>query len=279
MTIRIVTDSTCDLPESIIQQYDISLIRIPVIIDSREYRDGVDITRAEFYERLPGLRPAPTTAAPGLGEFRRVYEDLASRGARQILSIHVSSTLSAVFNIASQAAREVTSAAVTVFDSMQLSLGVGFLALSAAQAAAQGLGLDAILALLRDQVQRTRIFAVLDTLEYLRRGGRVRSVVAALSNLLQIKPFIKMYNGVVTSERVRTYRAARERLIALLASHHPFERVGILHAHVAEKTRTLLADARALLPDTEIWVEELNPVVGAHLGPGAIGFATVSARI
>ena len=276
MTIRLVTDSTCDLPQSIVAEYGISVIPLIITADTSELRDGVDISRGEFYARLPDFRHSPKTAAPGPGHFRWVYEGLAAEGADEILSIHISHTLSATIDSARQAAAETTAASVTAFDSRQLSLGTGFEVLTAAEAAREGRTLPEILDLLDGQIRHTRVFAALDTLEYMRRGGRMNGAITAMGNLLQIKPILKMYDGDASAERARTRGGAMRRLRALVAEHAPYKRAAILHSGVAERAKEALHQLEDLLPTGEIWMEEINPVLGAHIGPGVIGFAGIS---
>jgi len=253
---------------------------IPILIHvgSQEYRDGIDLSRAQFYDRLPGLKPPPTTAAPGIQVFRQAYERLAAEGATEVLSIHISQKLSATTDVARQAAMETTTIPVTVFDSRQLSLGTGFQVHSAAQAVKQGRSMAATLGQLEAQVARTYVFAALDTLEYMRRGGRMNSAMAALGSLLQIKPVLKMHNGDPTAERVRTRAGAMRRLKELLAAHTPLEQVALLHSGAEARARELLEEVRGLLPPGQIWMHEINPVLGAHIGPGVIGFACISAQ-
>jgi DegV family protein with EDD domain len=276
MTIRIVTDSTCDLPQEIIRQYGIAVVPLYIHAGGRAYQDGVDLSRREFYERLPSFQPSPTTAVPSPDVFRQVYEHLAAEGASEVLSIHISVKLSAMVEIAREAAKETTSIPVTVFDSRQLSLGMGFEVLTAAQAAVEGRSMREILGMLEEQIARTHVFAALDTLEFLRRSGRMNFAVAALGTLLKIKPFLKMYDGNPTAERVRTRTGAMKRLIELLFKFGPFEKAAILHSAAAERARELLDEVRNLLPAGEVWMEEINPVIGAHIGPGVIGFACIS---
>ena len=278
MAIRIVADSTCDLPKELVEKYGISIIPMYINVGEKAYVDGIDLSRQEFYERLPEFKPTPTTAAPGPDAFRQVYERLASEGATEVLSIHISVKLSAVLNIATQAARETSVVPVTVFDSRQLSLGTGFQVLAAAQAAAEGRSMSAILALLEEQIGRTHVFAALDTLEFLRRSGRMSFALSFLGTLLRIKPFLKMYNGEPTAERIRTRHGAMKRLTELLVEAGPLEKVALLHSHAAERAQALLQQVRHLLPAGEIMVEEINPVLGAHIGPGVIGFACISRK-
>jgi len=278
MEIYIVTDSTCDLPQEIIHKNKISVIPLFIHMGSKDFRDGIDLTRHEFYERIPGFKHAPTTAAPGPDVFCQVYEKLAVAGATQILSIHISNRLSAIVDIARSAGKETTAAQVTVFDSRQLSLGTGFEVLTAAQAAAQGHSIDEILSILEEQIARTHVFAALDTLEYLKRSGRMNFAMSTLGNILHIKPLLKMYDGNPTSERVRTRKGAHKRLIELLDEYYPFEQVAVVHSHAFDRAQALLQEVRGILPSGDIWIEEINPVLGAHLGPGVLGFACISKK-
>jgi DegV family protein with EDD domain len=278
MTVRIVTDSTCDLPAELIRNYNVAVVPLYINFGKKEYRDGIDMTRAEFYKRLPDFKPAPTTAAPGPDVFRKIYERLAAEGATEILSIHVSEKLSATVTIAAQAAKETTAVPVTVFDSRQLSLGTGFEVLAAAQAAADGRSVQEILSMLEEQISRTYVFAALDTLEFLRRSGRMNFALSFLGTLLQIKPFMKMYDGKPTAERIRTRNGAVNRLIELLKEIGPSEKVALVHTNAEDRARALLHKVKDLLPDksTNIPIEEITPVIGAHVGTGVLGFVCIS---
>jgi DegV family protein with EDD domain len=276
LTTRIVTDSSCDLPQEIIQEHRITVIPLFINVGDQSYLDGVDLSHQEFYERLPGFRPAPKTAAPGPDVFRKTFEQLASEGATEILSIHVSAKLSAIVDIARTAAKETIRLPVTVFDSRQLSLGTGFQVLAAAEAADRGLSMSEILVLLEGQIRRTHVFAALDTMEYLKRSGRMNFAISALGTILQIKPLMKMYNGEPTAERVRTRKGAIKRLVELLEEYGPYEKAALLHSHALQRAEALLQEVRSLLPAGDIWVEEITPVLGAHIGPGVIGFACIS---
>jgi DegV family protein with EDD domain len=181
-------------------------------------------------------------------------------------------------DMAAQAAKETRAVPVTAFDSRQLSLGTGFQVLAAAQAAAEGHSMAEILAMLEEQITRTSVFAALDTLEFLRRSGRMNFALAFLGSLLHIKPFLKMYNGEPTAERIRTRGKAMIRLVELLKQAAPLEKVALLHSRAAERAKALLPQIQHLLPAGEILVEEINPVLGAHIGPGVVGFATISQK-
>jgi len=278
MTIRIVTDSTCDLPVELIEEHKITVIPLFINVGEQEFQDGIDLSRHEFYEQLPKFHPSPTTAAPGPDVFRKIYEHLAAEGATEILSIHISEKLSGTVDIARQASRETSVVPVTVFDSRQLSLGTGFEVITAAKASAKGKSMREIITLLDDQISRTHVFAALDTLEFLRRSGRMNAAISRLGELLQIKPLLKMYDGNPTAERVRTRKNAIKRVIELIKEAAPLEQVAILHSNASDRARTLLDEVRPLLPEGGVLFEEITPVLGAHIGPGVIGFACISQK-
>ena len=278
MSIRIVTDSTCDLPEATIKEYGIAVAPLYVNVGSQSYLDGVDLSREEFYERLPDYHPPPTTATPGPEKFRRIYEGLAADGATEILSIHISISLSAVVDAAHLGAQETRAVPVTVLDSRQLSMGTGFLVVAAAKAAAEGRSMAEIVALLEELTSRTHVFAALDTLEFLRRSGRMSGAVAGLGTLLQIKPLLKMHDGNPTAERVRTSSGAIKRLINLLSDLAPLEQVAIVHSYASDRGEHLRQLVQHLLPAGEVPSVNITPVIGAHIGPGAVGFACITAR-
>ncbi len=278
MAIRIVTDSTCDLPSELIEKHHITVIPMYIHVGEQSFRDGIELSRQEFYQRLPEFQPAPTTAAPGPEVFRQVYEQLAAEGATEILSIHVSVKLSAVCTIAARAAAETKVIPVTTFDSRQLSLGTGFQVLAAAQAAESGSSMSEILSMLENLIPRIRVFAALDSLEFLRRSGRMNFVISFLGTLLQVKPFMKMYNGEPSAERIRTRDRAVNRLIELLQEAGPLEKVALLHSNADARARALLAIVQPMLPDADVMIEEINPAIGSHIGPGVIGFAVISKK-
>ena len=279
MTVRIVTDSTCDLPAETIARYGICVVPLYINVGRQGFLDGIDITRQEFYTRLPSFSEHPTTAVPSPQKFHAMYDALADEGATEILSIHISVSLSAVVDMARVAAQETTTVPVTVFDSHQLSLGTGFMVEAAAKMAVEGSSVAEIHVELNAQIQRSHVFAALDTLEYLKRSGRMNKYMAGFATLLQIKPILTMYDGHPGTERVRTRDRAMKRLVEMLAAVGSLERIAIVHTHALPKhlaeLRTLAAH---LLPQGEILTEEITPVIGAHIGPGAMGFAVVGAR-
>ena len=276
MSIKIVTDSTCDLPSSVIEQYGIAVVPLYINVGKEGYLDGVDLSREAFYAQLPTYETHPTTPAAGSELFQQHYERAAEEGATEVLSIHIASSLSATLDVARLAAKQTTSVPVTVFDSKQLSLGTGFLVEQAAKAAAEGRSMGEIVTLLEEQISRTHVFAVLDTLEYLKRSGRMNGVMASFATWLKIKPILKMYQGDATSERVRTSKKAIKRLMTLLSDAAPLEKVALLHTNAPQKAAALRKQVQHLLPEEDIMSVNITPVIGAHIGPGAVGFACVS---
>jgi DegV family protein with EDD domain len=276
MTIKIVTDSACDLPQNIIQQFDIRVVPLFINIGNVSYQDGVDLSREEFYQQLPSYTPAPKTAAPGPGQFQKVYDELADQGATAIISIHISQSLSNTVEAARLGAKDFHRVPVTVLDSRQLSLGAGLLVVTAAKAAAEDKTVEEIIAILDEKTKRTYTIAALDTLEYLRRGGRMSLAVASLGTLLRIKPLLKMNDGVADAERVRTTRRAIERLMELTRECMPLEEVYLVHTSAPDKLEILREAAQDIFPSTPpLLAVPVTPVLGAHLGPGAYGFSFV----
>jgi DegV family protein with EDD domain len=274
--IHIVTDSTCDLPQETVTRYKITVVPLYINQGDRAFLDGINLSREEFYRQLPGYKMPPTTATPGSEAFRQVYQRLAEQGAEAILSIHISETLSATVNAARSAAAQFTDIPVVVLDSSQLSLGTGFIVEKAAELAEAGHKMDQILLALQDVMKRTYVFASLKTMEYLRRSGRMNSTVARLGGLLQIKPLLYMNQGKPVAHRVRTQKRATERLLEWLNERAPFEKLAVVHAGIPEEAEAMRAQVAQFYPQGEIPVVQITPVLGAHLGVGALGFACVS---
>jgi DegV family protein with EDD domain len=278
LPVRIVTDSTCDLPAETIARYGICVVPLFINVGEQGFLDGIDLTREEFYKKLPTFPVHPTTAVPSPLKFHALYDSLVDEGATDVLSIHISVSLSAVVNVARIAAQETTTVPVTVFDSQQLSLGTGFLVETAAKMAAAGCSVTEILAALNDQIKRSHVFAALDTLEFLKRSGRMNKYLAGIGTLLQLKPILTMYNGKPGTERVRTRERATQRLLEMLRGIGPLERLAIVHTHAPERVAELSSLSAHLLPSDDILVADITPVIGSHIGPGAFGFAVVGAQ-
>lgn len=276
MKVRIVTDSTCDLPEEVVSQYAISVIPLAINVGAKSFLDGVDLSRSEFYAKLPSFKPHPKTAAPSPIVFTQVFEHLAHEGAQAILSIHLSETLSSTINSARIAAEHFARIPVSVLDSSQLSLGLGFMVERAAQLAKSGSEVQVIVSALDNLMKRTYVFASLRTLEYLRRSGRLHSALAGFGEILQLKPLLHMHMGKAAAHRTRTQKRATARLLKWLAEYAPYEKLAILHAGAQAEAEALSQQALSFFPQGEVLIAQITPVLGAHLGIGALGFACIS---
>jgi DegV family protein with EDD domain len=275
MKIGIVTDSTSDLPAYLVEEHNIQVVPTILILDGKEYADGIGITREEFYNRLPSLRTSPTTAAPSIGDFTKPYETLLSQDCDHILSIHAASQLTTIINAARQAAQEFPNK-ITCVDSSSLSLGLGFQVLAAAESE---LDLQSALNAIESTRKRLQVSAALDTMEYLKRSGRVPGLAAALGGLLSIKPMIELMDGEVKAiGAVRTTKQADERILDFLLGLGDLERLAILHTNAEPRAKQLLTEimnrARSSIPRDILFVN-VTAVIGTHLGPNGLGFAAV----
>lgn len=275
MDIRIVTDSTCDLPHKLLDRHNITVLPLYINFENQGYLDGVEMSREEFYSRLPEEEVSPTTATPGINAILKTYQQLADEGADHIISIHIGQALSATVDVVRQAAEQAP-IPVEVIDSGQLSMGVGFLALHAAEAAAEGKGPEEILRELDDLASRTHVFAALDTLDYLRRSGRMNTIVAGIGSLLHVKPILIMHQGKPTSELVRTQQRALDKVVSKLKKLRPIQRLALVHSNAPQAAEELWEQAKDLIPEiTSPESVSVTPVLGSHIGPGAVGFALV----
>ena len=280
MPVRIVTDSTSDLPPALAEKHGITVIPAYINVGEESYLDGVDLTREAFYEQLPSYGVPPTTAAPAVGGFTETYERLAEEDATAIISIHLAANLSGMLNSARLGAQATDRVPVTLFDSQQLSMGLGLLTLSAARMAEEGRQVEEIVGELEARRPRTHLFAMLDTLEYLRRSGRVSWTEFGLGTLLRIKPLLHVYEGQIeVLERVRTHGRALRHLLEHVEALGPLEEIALLHTATPTGVQELREMAAYLFPgETAPIAVEVTPTIGAHVGPGGLGFACMAAE-
>jgi DegV family protein with EDD domain len=277
VTLRIVTDSTADLPLAVTRQFAITVVPVSVLFGDEELRDGIDITSEQFFRRLPRAPQLPTTSQPAPGMFREAYLQLIAEGATEILSIHVSGKLSGTIESARQAASAVRGAHIEILDSGFVSGGLGLAVLSAAAAAQSGRSLAGVVELVREQLTRTHLFFVLDTLEFLRRGGRIGRAAEMLGTLIRLKPILEVKNGeVLPAARARTRRRAVEELLDMVSALRPLEQSAVFHAAGPDDLEYVTARLQGFAPGARVLVGELGPAVGAHTGPGTIGVVVVT---
>jgi DegV family protein with EDD domain len=276
VTVHVVTDSSCDLPVDIADVLDISIVPLTIRFGDEEFIDREELSTAEFWTRCVNSDTLPETAAPAPGQFEQAYRAAAANGATSVLVISLSSALSATMQSAQLAARTVVDDPtidldVRVIDSRTLTMGLGTIVLACARAARDGAGIDEVEALARDLVERTRVFGALDTLENLKKGGRIGNAKALLATALSIKPIIEVTGGVVEQAgKQRTRSKALAHLVEKVRSYEGnIENLAVLHADCSDVDLFVeMLDA----PD-DIVVGEIGPVIGTHGGRGTIGVA------
>jgi DegV family protein with EDD domain len=277
--IRIVTDSTSDIPPETAARLGITVVPAYVQVGNASYRDepsSAGLSREAFYAQLPALPAVPTTSVPPVHEFATAYRRLAAE-TDEVIAVVVSSSLSSMINVARLGAQDVPQLNVHVVDSQQTTMGLGWMAIAAAEAARAGQSIKEILALLQDLKPRVRVYAMLDTLEYLRRSGRVSWARARVAQVLRIRPIIELFLGRVQDiGRTHARSQAIERLIELTHALSPLERLAILHTYAPELD--VLRRRLAHLSPINLITTVVTTVIGAHVGPRGLGVALVTAR-
>jgi DegV family protein with EDD domain len=272
--IGIVTDSTSDVPPDLAAEHNIYVVPAILVVNGRTLLDGSDISRDELYDQLPDMKVSPTTAAPSIAAFQQAYEELLKKGADQVISIHVSSTLSSMYNTALLAAKAV-GRQVHVIDSRQVTLGLGFQVLAAAQAATAGQTLADIQKILADLRQRIHLVAMLDTLEYAYRSGRISWARSNISSLLRIKPFVGVVDGnVIRMGEARTRQKGIDRLYKLLSNLGALEQLAVLHTN-AETDAIQVVDHFKSVVRNHPLIINVTSLIGVHVGPNGLGFVAV----
>ena len=272
MTVRIVTDSSCDLPQGMADALGIRIVPLSVRFGDTEYIDRTTITASEFWAKCAASPTLPETAAPSPGQFEETFRSLAADGATAIVVVSLSSSLSATMQSAELAARSVSPAIdVRVVDSRNASMGLGLIVLECAELAKTGASVDAVLAHAQSVIPRIRVFAALDTLDNLKKGGRIGGAKAMLATVMSIKPLISVTDGLVEEAgKQRTRSKALAHLIEILRSQEvPIERLSVLNAQCSDVDAfiTMVKDVY----NKEIIVGDIGAVIGTHAGQGTIG--------
>jgi len=272
--VAIFTDSASDLDPAEAAASGIHVVPLLVSFGNETFRAGVELSTPDFWKRMTAPdAPFPTTAASSPGEFKEAYEAAFSGGAEAIVSIHVAGTLSGTIKSAQIARDMLPDREIHVVDSLGASMGEGILCRMAVEMAAEDRPAEEIAETLQERAADITIYLTLDTLEYLRKGGRISGTQAAIGTLLSVKPIIMVRDGVVdTVDRVRTRGKARDRMVEL-AIERPIERLSILHT-MAPDVETFRLDMLRRLQDLDpdaVSIELVGASVGPHLGPGCIG--------
>ena len=271
MGVRVVTDSACDLPDDLIERNGIGMVPLTIRFGNEELIDRKELSTDEFWRRLADSDVLPETSAPSAGAFEGAFRRMVEDGATGIICINLSSKLSATMQSAQVAAQALQAdCPVVVIDSLMVSMGLGSLCLTAAQRAADGDSLDSIVANVTDRRNRSKLYGALDTLEFLKKGGRVGNARALLGTMLAIKPVLEVRDGVVEEAgKVRT-RSKALRLLVDRVKEGPFENLSVLHGN-APDVDELLDLLEPLAARDQIVVGQIGPVIGTHAGPRVIG--------
>ena len=281
MAIKIVTDSTADLPKDLCETLGISTVPLNVQFGETSYLDGIDIQAEEFFSMLSASDKLPTTSQPSPGTFLDHYSKLVGAG-HDIVSIHVSGKLSQTVNSAeiAKAKIEDSKSSIIVIDSQQCSAGLGLIAIAAAKAAQAGATLQETVAIAEKAISKIGIFITLDTLEYLQKGGRIGKAQALLGSLLQMKPILTLLDGAIHPlEKTRTRAKAIQRMYSIAEEQQPFISAAVIHSASEDAALELeqhLGSLIKALPQEEqgiVYTNSIGPVVGTHGGPGVVGFA------
>jgi DegV family protein with EDD domain len=273
--VAVITDSTAYLPDELVEGYGIHVVPLYVVLAGHSGREGWDIGPGDVARTLAVRGQTVSTSRPTPGDFVAAYRRALAGGADRLVSIHLSAELSGTWDAARLAASQVGEHIVTVVDSRSAAMGTGFAVLAAARSAARGADASAVARAARETAAATRTLFVVDTLEHLRRGGRIGSAAAVLGSALAVKPVLHVQDGrVVPLEKVRTSTRALNRLVqrAVEAAGDGPVSVAVHHLAAAEKADRLAAELRDRLPMLrELHVSELGAAIGAHVGPGAVG--------
>jgi len=275
--IALLTDSACDLPKELIERFRIKVLPLSVIYPEKTYHDRINIQPQEVYERMPD--EIPTTSMPTPQEVSNLLEEIRQEGFTHVLALHLSSALSGTFDMVQAMAREFEDLVIKVLDTRTLSIGTGWMVLEAARDIASGLGFTKTIDNIQQLQSRVKVYYVLETLEYLRRGGRIGSVAAMLGQFLHLKPII----SVDEEGKYYTYAKARGRKksiekLAEIVEHAVQKgpiKLAVMHGGAREEFQRLLERFQQLPNIKELIASDISPALGVHTGPGLLGVCVV----
>ena len=272
--VAIVTDSTSDLGP-LAAQNGIEVVPLTIRFGSEEYRDGVDLTETQFYDKLDMSPTTPITAQPTPASFAETYRRLLDGGAEHVISLHIASTLSGTINAAALAANEVASDRITVVDTLTASAGLGMLTLDASRRARAGEPAADIVGALAADIPKVKLFATIPSLTYLARGGRIGHLSGLLGNVLKIVPILTMVDGTLKEyAKVRTFPRAVDQIVEIVTSNLKDARdvrMAVIHSMSPALARSVADRISKAIALRSIYICPLGPTVGTHAGPGAVG--------
>ena len=271
MKVKIVTDSVADLPSRVVEDLGITVVPLLVRFGEDMYRDGIDLTADQFYEKLKGSKALPATSVPSPGAFAEAYDKLTEE-TDEILVITLSSKLSGTYEVALQSIELMQKKCrVEVIDSGLATMAEGFIVMKAAEAAQAGAGLDQTIEVTRKNIPRVDFLSTFDTLEYLRRGGRIGKAQAFLGSILKVNPLITLRDGVVEPVgRTRSRARAIERLYEFAMGYSYIEEIAVGDTACPEEAEALVEQLSAKFPKERIHRSKMTPVMGTHTGPGLL---------
>ena len=277
MAIKIVTDSVADLPAELVQDLDITVVPCNVVLGDVNYKDGVDLGPDELYRRMAAGPGLPTTSQPSMAEFQSVYQELTANGD-SIVSIHPSAKVSGTFNSAQQARNSLGDADIHVIDSGMASIAEGLTVLTAAQLAKEAGSAEEVASQVQAGLSKTHAFFLLDTLEYLQKGGRIGKAQAFLGGVLSVKPILGMQDGEVHPvERPRSRQRGIRRLRELAVQMAPVRQMAVIYSTELQEAEDLKQGFSDLLPDDQIITARFGSALGVYVGPHAVGVALTQA--
>jgi DegV family protein with EDD domain len=269
--VRIVTDSACDLTDQLVKEHNVIVVPLKIRFGETELEDRRQLNPTEFWERCSGKSALPETSAPSPGAFQAAYRQAVDDGADAVLCLTISSKVSGTYDSARTAAEDFDAKPVQVVDTFSLTMGQGLLVIAAAEDAADGGGLEDIVAATKDRIGRTRLYGVLGGLEHLQRGGRIGGARALLGSLLNIKPVIQLKDGEVAEEsKQRTRSRALSYLVDKVKADAPVERLAVAEGACDDVT-DVMARVQDIATEHPLVTVELGPVVGTHTGPNTVG--------
>lgn len=271
--IALLTDSACDLPNHIIDEYDIKVLPLKIIYPDKEYSDRVDIQPEEVYSRMP--EEIPTTSMPCLEEISQIINNLREEGFTHLLAVHLSSGLSGTYQAVKLVAKDIDNMVVKVFDTKTLSIGTGWMVLDAARNIAKGFNFDNVVTNLTNLQPKVNVYYVLETLEYLRRGGRIGNVAAMLGQFLHLKPIISVNaeGKYFTFAKAKGRRKSIDRLAQIIeqAVEEKQIKLAVMHGGAKQEMDKLVERLKQLPNITELIISDISPALGVHTGPGLLG--------
>jgi DegV family protein with EDD domain len=278
MAVRVVTDSTADIPQDLVKELGISVVPLTVQFGDKSFLDGVEITPDQFFQWLIESPQLPTTSQPSPGAFLDVYRGLLE-AEHQVVSIHISDKLSGTLNSVRQAKEQLGDVPLEVIDSRQAAISLGLVVIAAARAAKDGASYEETQSVARQALGQVQLFALLDTLEFLRKGGRIGKVRGFIGALLHVRPIITVTDGEVQSViSVRSRDQGIRYMLTLVEERSPLIQAAVFHSTTPDEAEEVAGQLRPMVSDGNVIIGRIGPVIGTHVGPGTVGVVIQSEK-